>query len=96
MTSSCLRELYSTSLVLRHSAVHIVETESDEHLPIINKAADLPDPHGVTCVFQIFLTLLPQQRPAETTGKEDKMPFRQRNAFLHSALLHHTQNHIWD
>lgn len=95
MTSSCLRELYNTSLVLWHSAVHIVETESDEHLPIINKAADLPDPQGVTCVFHIFLALLPQQRPADTTGK-DKMPLRPRNAFLHSALVHHMQKHTGD
>lgn len=96
MTSSCLRELYNTSLVLWHSAVHIVETESDEHLPIINKTADLPDPQGVTCVFHIFLALLPQQRPADTTGKEDKMPLRPRNAFLHSALVHHMQKHTGD
>lgn len=96
MTSSCLRQLYNTSLGLWHSSVHIVETESDERLPIINKTADLPDPQGVTCVFHIFLTLLPQQRPAETTGKEDKTPLRPRNAFLHSALVHHMQKHTWD
>lgn len=89
MTSSCLRELYNNSLILWHSAVHIVETESDEHLPIINRTADLPDPQGVTRVLHICLALLPQQWPAETTGKEDKTLFRPRNAFLHSALAHH-------
>lgn len=91
MTSSCLRQLYNTSLVLWHSAVHIVETESDESLPIINKTADLLDPQGVTCVFHIFLTLLPQQRPVETTRKEDKTPLTPRNAFLYSGLVHHVQ-----
>lgn len=91
MTSSCLRQLYNTSLVLWHSAVHIVETESDESLPIINKTADLLDPQGVTCVFHIFLTLFPQQRPVETTRKEDKTPLTPRNAFLYSGLVHHVQ-----
>lgn len=96
MTSSCLRQLYNTSLVSWHSAVHIVEIESDESLPIINKIADLLDPQGVTFVFHIFLTLLLQQRPAENTGKEAKTPLRPRNAFLHSALVHHMQKHTWD
>lgn len=80
MTSSCLRELYNTSLVLWHSAVHIGKTESDEDLPIINKTSGVPDPWGgTTCrVFHsLLLTLLPHQRPAETTKREDKTPFRQ-------------------
>ena len=44
MTSSCLRELYNTSLVLWHSAVCIGKTESDED--IISKTSGLPVPPG--------------------------------------------------
>lgn len=81
MLSPCLRELYNTSLVLWHPAVHTGKTESDEDLPIINKTSGgLPDPPraAIRGVFHSrFLTLLPHQRPAETTKREDKTKFRQ-------------------
>lgn len=88
MASSCLRELYNTSLVLWHSAVHSRKTESDEDLPTTNKTSGLPDPTaGTTCdVFHsLFLTLFPHQRPAETMRRQDII--QTRNTFLYSALV---------